>query len=465
MSGEQPYAQLWIADPLPVGLRTPRNDPDGRPGQSRDGPGRSLRLVRAPRALIPQPTLPGQQLLFAMRRDWSPLVDIDRRTGCLPELSAAARQLVSAFDRIMREQHWPEQARWMNRRTLTILISWLGADAPVLESDVYDLARADVNLAAKRVCQFLKGRGLLIEDAGLHQDRDQKWINQALAALPPVISSELRTWVSVLRGEGRREHEAISYWAIRRYLFALRPVLDQWITEGITRLREITTTQVRQSVTASPGSRGRTLLIALRSLFRALKQERIIFRDPTRGLVLAEVENLPQPIPTDRLQGLLEHARGAFGRLVLALVAVHALPPQEVTRLLVADLDLARGRLDVGRGYRCHTLHLEDLTYRLAAEWLTERHRRWPHSANPHLLVSQQTALDANCPSVGVRTLKGACPSLELSLWQLREDRILHEASLTADPLHLIRLFGISIGAAMRYIAAAHPEKTARLPR
>ncbi|MEU8957967.1 hypothetical protein AB0C93_27095 [Streptomyces sp. NPDC048518] len=118
---------------------------------------------------------------------------------------------------------------------------------------------------------------------------------------------------------------------------------------------------------------------------------------------------------------------------MLALAAVHALPPREITRLLVADLDLALGRLDVGRGHRRHTLHLEDLTYRLAAEWLTERHRRWPHSTNPHLLVSQQTALDANHPSVGVRTLRGACPSLELSLWQLREDRILDEACLTAD--------------------------------
>lgn len=86
-------------------------------------------------------------------------------------------------------------------------------------------------------------------------------------------------------------------------------------------------------------------------------------------------------------------------------------------------------------------------------------------STNPHLLVSQQTALDTNHPSVAVSTLKGACPSRELSLWQLREDRILDEARLSADPLRLMRLFGISTGAAMRYISAAHPEKTARLPR
>jgi hypothetical protein len=49
-----------------------------------------------------------------------------------------------------------------------------------------------------------------------------------------------------------------------------------------------------------------------------------------------------------------------------------------------------------------------------------------------------------------------------MTMSQLRQDRIPHEAYETADPLHLMRLFGISDGTAMRYIAAAHPEKTAR---
>ena len=33
------------------------------------------------------------------------------------------------------------------------------------------------------------------------------------------------------------------------------------------------------------------------------------------------------------------------------------------------------------------------------------------------------------------------------------------------DPLHVMRLFGISSHTAMRYITAAHPERTAKLPR
>ncbi|MFI5688476.1 hypothetical protein [Streptomyces sp. NPDC051636] len=35
----------------------------------------------------------------------------------------------------------------------------------------------------------------------------------------------------------------------------------------------------------------------------------------------------------------------------------------------------------------------------------------------------------------------------------------------SADPLKLIRLFGITEQTAVRYVTAAHPERTAKLPR
>lgn len=47
----------------------------------------------------------------------------------------------------------------------------------------------------------------------------------------------------------------------------------------------------------------------------------------------------------------------------------------------------------------------------------------------------------------------------------LRQDRILNEAAETADPLRLMRLFGITEQTAMRYVGAAHPERTSKLPR
>ncbi|MFH9967663.1 hypothetical protein ACH4PR_40930 [Streptomyces mirabilis] len=89
---------------------------------------------------------------------------------------------------------------------------------------------------------------------------------------------------------------------------------------------------------------------------------------------------------------------------------------------------------------------------------------RAPASVNPHLLVSQKTAVDPDHPAVSIGTLRAALPK-GLTLDGLRQDRILNEARISADPLRLMRLFGIGDTTAMRYIAAAHPERTAKLPR
>ena len=54
---------------------------------------------------------------------------------------------------------------------------------------------------------------------------------------------------------------------------------------------------------------------------------------------------------------------------------------------------------------------------------------------------------------------------LGLTPSQLRRDRILDEASHTADPVHLMRVFGISAKTAMTYVQAAHPERRSTGPR
>jgi hypothetical protein len=78
----------------------------------------------------------------------------------------------------------------------------------------------------------------------------------------------------------------------------------------VTSLREITNDDTRHALASRPGSPGRDLVSALRSLFQALKQERMIFRDPMRGITLPQIERLPVPIPTDRLRGLIDRADG-----------------------------------------------------------------------------------------------------------------------------------------------------------
>jgi hypothetical protein len=44
---------------------------------------------------------------------------------------------------------------------------------------------------------------------------------------------------------------------------------------------------------------------------------------------------------------------------------------------------------------------------------------------------------------------------------QLRVDRVLDEAHETADPVHIMRLFGLSSTTAMTYVTSAHPAEGA----
>ncbi|MFF6980291.1 hypothetical protein ACFZAV_21845 [Streptomyces sp. NPDC008343] len=52
-----------------------------------------------------------------------------------------------------------------------------------------------------------------------------------------------------------------------------------------------------------------------------------------------------------------------------------------------------------------------------------------------------------------------------VTLQRRRQARILNEAFTTGDPLKLMRLFGITEATAMRYVTAAYPERTAKLPQ
>ncbi|GAA0658886.1 hypothetical protein GCM10010193_07050 [Kitasatospora atroaurantiaca] len=179
---------------------------------------------------------------------------------------------------------------------------------------------------------------------------------------------------------------------------------------------------------------------------------------------MRDLTGIPRPVPSDLLAGLLDHAATPSARLTVALAAVHAVPVNEIRDALTAELNLARGTLELRRGLLRHTLYLEEITHRLAADWLTYRHHRWPASLNPHLLVSQKTALDPDHPPVNRNSLRIGLPE-GLTLEGMRQDRILDEAFATGDPLKLMRLFGITDATAMRYVGAAYPERTAKLPR
>ena len=267
--------------------------------------------------------------------------------------------------------------------------------------------------------------------------------------------------MKVVRGEGRREHRELPFSTIRSYLNCFYPVLVAW-TDHITSLREITHDDIQAALDERPGITARNLLPALRSLFRALRQERVIFRDPTRGITLASMRRLPVPIPTDQLQGLLDRTGGPMAKLIVALIAIHGLGKKETTHLLVNDLDLSAGRLLVRRPAGPHTVYFDQLTHTLAIGWLRERHHRWPLTTSTRLLVTAQTAADTTAPPIAHTVMDAIFQKLGHSPSKLRQDRILDEARHTADPVHLMRVFGLTAKPAMHYVQAAHPDRRSK---
>jgi len=94
------------------------------------------------------------------------------------------------------------------------------------------------------------------------------------------------------------------------------------------------------------------------------------------------------------------------------------------------------------------------LTHQVLTAWLERRRARWPDTANPHLLITQQNATETG-PVSNVwarKPLRGHTATLE----RLRQDRRLEEALASGgDPLHLAAVFGLDPKTALRYTNAA----------
>lgn len=466
----QPGRPLQLGFLLP-GVRLPRASSLTLPANRKDkqapsGITTASRAIQPPRPRPEQPASahpvdPAQGALFDARRDWSFLKagELDR----LPALTLAASALVDELDRHARACGMDNGPRNNATKTLRILLAWLGADAPVHEADVRALSSRP-STAIRRVLQFLDDRGMIIPDPDRQGTSVERTIKQHIDALPDVIAGEVRQWVKVVRGQGRRAHQELPFSSVRSYLNCFHPVLAEW-GQHVTSLREITRDDVQAALDNHPGARAHNLLPALRSLFRALKQEKIIFRDPARRITLPSMQRLPAPIPTGQLRGLIDRARTPLAKVTVALIAIHALGKKETTFLLLEDLDLPRGQLAVRRPTGTHTVYLDDLSRTLITGWLRERHRCWPLTRNPHLLVTRHTAVDTAGPPIAHTVLDAIFGELGLTPSQVRQDRILDEARHTADPVHLMRVFGLSTHPAMKYVQAAHPDRGPSMPR
>ncbi|MEU0048212.1 hypothetical protein [Streptomyces werraensis] len=353
------------------------------------------------------------------------------------------------------------------------LLAYTGVEEPIAERDVRALASLEPKVPLHRIAFFLHERGLLEPD---HQRRiaaspsrarldtartdarHRQAIESKLRQLPDSMAGQIRPWVAVRRGEGRRPHPPADYTRISRDLNVVLPVLTQWSQEGLD-LREITTAHVTSALNDRQGHQARGVHHVLLSIFRALKQERTVFANPLARLSLTTPVRLPELLPSDRLRGLLDMIDSAMGRLAVGLVAVHAIKVTDVAQLLMTAPDLAHTTLTLQLRGQPHTVYLDTLTRHLLDTWLQERHRQWPASPNPHLLVTTHSAHHPALPPVSYCALRRAFDRTGITPRQMWSDRVLDEALQTADPVHLVHLFGIHPGTAVRYVHAAHPDK------
>ena len=203
-------------------------------------------------------------------------------------------------------------------------------------------------------------------------------------------------------------------------------------------------------------------LVALRSLFTWAKREGVIFASPASRIRIG-ARTLPvwQPLTAEEITTAVQAAATPQARLCVALAAVHAARPGQIRALQLDDIDLGNRRITIAGRPR----PLDDLTRRLLIEWLDDRRARWPHTANPHLLISKRSALSRAGERPWIRDLRG----LPATLDRLRIDRQLEEAiACGADPLHLAAVFDIDTSTAIRYATNARQllahDHEARLP-
>ncbi|MGW5650622.1 hypothetical protein [Streptomyces humi] len=444
--------QLWFGGPFALHLICTRAREGGLYGRRRLQIKRRAAVAasRAARPVSAHLALPGQLELFHLARDWNRL---DERR--LPAPTPAAKEVLDGFVTHIRARGWTMQALGPSIRTLRVLLAYLGGEAPLLEEDVRLLARRSY-FSGARVINYLRLTGRLVPDRSAHAHlvRARRAADDAPVPFRPLV----HRWIDVLCGQASQPSWPLAPSTVSGYVRVAAPVLYAWYADGVTDLRAITRSDVETALQPKRGHAAVSLATALRSLFRALKREKLIFRNPARSVSTASAVTLPRPLPDDRLQGALDRMPSVRNQLTFVLAAVHALSSHDQRHLLLDDLDLSRGTLLVRRrGKPDHTLYLDDLTFRLARLWRAERHRRWPTSTNPYLLVTVCTAVDDTHPAVNPQAISKPLRRLGLQVGRLRMDRILDEAKHTADPVHLIRLFGLSPCTAMQYVRAAHP--------
>jgi hypothetical protein len=264
------------------------------------------------------------------------------------------------------------------------------------------------------------------------------------------MAADVEHWL-LTRGKGGPRSLPRNQHTVRMNLNRVHPLLLDWARQDYLHLREVTAADVIAATVSLPPTQRRQTLTALRSLFGHCKKTGRIFRDPTQGLHDGQRPLiLIQPLRPEEINQATAAAVTPAARLALALAAVHAARPKTIRELHLDDVDVGNRRLILTGRAR----PLDDLTRHLLLAWLQHRNRRWPDTANPHLIVNQQTAMTTR--AVSENWLAESCRGLTATLEALRVDRQLEEAlTHDGDPLHLAVAFGLDDTTAIRYATIA----------
>lgn len=414
-------------------------------GSNRDGQQlffADLGRLRRPRRYRPVATprrwaIPGRQLgLFDPR----PVTWASRRG--LPEPPTTER--IATLNALVRDHAaghgWSKNTTKRTRRGVQILVGRQpGGPIVVLASEVVALAQEGFSTAP--ILTILSAADMLQDD---RVPALVTWFESQITGLPATLVDELRVWFKVLRQGSivppRTRPRAVV--TIRLRTNWAMPILREWAGKGHQSLRSISRADVLLVLPASGNPRA-TAGSALRSIFGTLKAHKILFTNPMARIAIGAIERRqPMPLDVEQLRAAIDAddpARAALG----ALLAFHGLRPEQLRGLRLTDVRDGRVHLEHG------TVLLAGAARQKIGEWLDYRNRRWPNTANPHLFIHYRTAT-----GIGPIGHTWIGRRLGIAAGAIRDDRILDEVNATGGDIRRIcDLFGLSVNAAVRYVA------------
>ena len=326
------------------------------------------------------------------------------------------------------------------------------------------LHRRDLSIA--RTAEILDLAGLLDDD---RISSFTALTRARLALLPPPMAADVGHWLRTRSQGGPRSRPRDEH-TVRMNLNRVHPLLLAWAGH-YTHLREVTAADIITATGLLPASLRRQTLTALRSLFGHCQQDRHDLPRPHPRRPRRPAAPDPHPAAAARPDrpGHLRRRhtrrppRGRPGRRARRQAQDH---PGASSR--------RRRPGQPAAGHRGPGPPARRPDQNLLLAWLQHRGRRWPGTANPHLIINQQTAMTTR--AVSENWLTESCRGLTATLERLRVDRQLEEAlTCGADPLHLAAVFGIGNGTAIKYATIArqllptaaeqHDPSSSREPR